>query len=360
MMFWRRWSFAGGRTQMGTLLRLDGRVQGSMRVLAWVIVAILLGACATAGAESTPRLFSSGVLGQGGITGQTVYWIDNDRVLFIGHRPRDFASSSGGQRILKTSLLEWNTTTGDVQTLAELGAHPLLCYAQGYVHYHFRRDAEVIMRAGELGKETGIELPSSGTIMNPLTCRYYDPQAVARKVGAGLIPLKEEHGYWGRQYEKTSSIYLKRQGNRLTEQVVPMHGVALPIAWSTYAQSYVFRRTENLMSPTDTSGKLWLLSPRGDSKEVQIPPGPWFGGPVQYGLTKAGIFIRSRAGRPNGLGDAGGYLMRGDLPRKLFTGYIHSFDISPNGCKVAMSMRASMARGVRPDLVAIDICAPGA
>lgn len=345
--------------QPRSLIRLGVHVRGGMRALAWVFMALSLAACASAGAEKNRKLLSSGALGEGGITGQTVYWIDDERVLFIGHRPGEFTTLSDGQRVLKTLLLEWNTATEQVRTRAELGAYPLLCYAQDYVHYHFRRGDRVIARAGLLGDERDIPLPAPGTTLNPLTCRYYDPETVANNVGSGLIPLKDEHGYWGRQYGRTSSVYLKRLGTGFAEQIVPVHGAALPITWSEYAQSYVFRRLENLMSPTGTSGKLWLLSPSGDFKEITIPSGPWLAGPTRYGITKVGVFIRSRAGRPDGLGDAGGYLMNGDLPRKLLAGYIHSFDISPDGCKVAMSMRASIARGIRPDLVAMDVCAPG-
>src|SRR5690606_26974276 len=214
--------------------------------------------------------------------------------LFVGYKDRKSSARSDGPKI---QLLEWNTATGQVMSRADLGTHSFLCYARGYVHYHFRNGSNVTMRAGPLGKETALSPPGPDARMNPLTCRYYDPESIERVVGPGLFPLRDEDGYWGGQDGKKSSIYVRRDSGGLAARPVPMHGVVGPIKWSEYLQSYVFRRGETLFSATKTTGKLWVLAPTGESSEISIPPGIWFKGSTSYGITEVGVFVSSHAVR---------------------------------------------------------------
>ncbi len=335
-----------------------------LRRLFWLLTTLALAACSTAGAgpvgDSGIQL--SGALGYGALTGQSVYWIDNDRVLFLGSRRDRISPLSEREDSLKTLLLEWNIQSAQLKTHAELGLYSGLCFDGGYIRYHFKDGADVVIRAGEFGHEVQIPNRITRTIrLNNLTCREYDATAVAESVGKGFRPLKEEHGYWGGRSSmggNSFSTYLKKQANALSEHTVPIRNVGFPIRWSTFSQAYVFRRAESLFSASHTSGKLWLLFPAGAVKEIDIPPGPWFAGSTQYGITKVGVFISSKAIGNHGIGHAGGYVLdvHTGAIRQVIAGYIHSFDVSPDGCKVAASVRFSIAPGQIPDLVAIDVC----
>jgi hypothetical protein len=313
-------------------------------------------ACSThTAALEQPALRFSGALGSGVVTAQTIYWIDDEKVLFIGGLPAKMAAGSAS----RTALLEWNTRTGEVRVHAELGEYSGLCFDDGYVRYHFKKDGEFVVKAGELGREVDVPNRITRTVMlNEFTCREYDSDQLKESVGRGFFPLKDEHGYWGREPKEheRGSIYLKKEEGKLRRYSLSTHGVDYPITWSRFAQAYVLRRGERLFSPTRTSGKLWLLSPTGTITAYQIPPGPWFAGATRYGITKTGVFVSSTASA----GDGGGYVMneRGQLS-KVVAGYIHSFDISPDGCKVAASVRASVARGESPKVVAVNICQLG-
>lgn len=346
-----RWS-TQGRAMALARTRIMRLVAG-VRVLSWLPSAMILAGCSTSGVLAEAPIISSGYFGVGGFGNQSVYWLDNERVLFVGYKDRKSSARSDGPKI---QLLEWNTATGQVMSRADLGTHSFLCYARGYVHYHFRNGSNVTMRAGPLGKETALSPPGPDARMNPLTCRYYDPQSIEQLVGPGLLPLRDEHGFWGRQEDKKSSVYLKRDGDSLVPIVVPMHGVVGPIGWSHLMQAYVLRRGETYLSRTGTTGKLWMLHPSGRTAEFTIPSGVWFAGSTRYGITKEGPFISSHAGRGLDIGDAGGYLMRGAIPKRLITGYIHSFEVSPDGCKVALSMRPGLNKGDLARVIAINVC----
>ncbi len=161
------------------------------RLLSWLPFAVILAGCSTSGVLAEAPIMSSGYFGVGGYGNQTVYWLDNERVLFVGYKNRESSAHFDGPKI---QLLEWNTATGSVMSRADLGTYSFLCYARGYVHYHFRNGSNVTMRAGPLGRETALRPPGPDARMNPLTCQYYDPKSIERMVGPELFPLRDEDG----------------------------------------------------------------------------------------------------------------------------------------------------------------------
>jgi hypothetical protein len=317
-------------------------------------------------AASGVEIKRSGILAQGSPVVETVYWTDDTHVLVIGVRPGVFEALPGGKKTLKNFLMQWDTTTGDVKTLTEVGEYSGLCYDRGYVRYGFRTGQRLTVKAGPLGNEVDISSSLSSADMNdirvnPFSCREYNERELRTKFGTGIWPLREEHGYWGGRedaLQKKMSVYIKTVNGVTQELLVPILG---PVPrWSEYAGAYVFKRSEDLFSKTKTTGKMWLLMPDGQTKEFDIPAGPWFGGSTGYGTTRRGIFMYSHALENLGNGDAGGYLLQnGGKPERFIEGYIYAFGVSPDGCKIALNIGLHPGSRRGPEMVMADVCVKG-
>jgi hypothetical protein len=280
-----------------------------------------------------------------------IYWTDNSHVLFIGAKRAEFKLLPDGRKLQKKVLTLWNTETGDIKILADIeGEYVSLCYDRGYVRYGFKSGSRSIVKAGPLEKVTEgpVVTPSRKHFrVNPLTCREYDEHKVTSQLGDGIIPLREEHGYWrrgGGVVPSGMTIYIRKGDEGKEEHILVPISASRP-DWSEYAQAYVFGRSEDLFSRTKTTGKMWLLFPDGQTKEFAIPAGPWFGGSTGYGITRHGVFMYSHALVNLGNGDAGGYLFAdGQRPERFIEGYIYAFGISPDGCGIALNLRAGSMR----------------
>lgn len=303
----------------------------------------------------------SGVLGDGAIVNQSVYWIDNERVLFVGGKPGVFDQLPDGRKPIKRFLMHWDTKSGEIKTLAELSEYNSLCYDRGYVRYGFGTGGKSTVRAGPLGQEVDVTAevfrPGREHIrINPITCREYDERAVHTKYGHGFQPLREEHGFWGWRddaLQKKLSVYIRTTNDPQQEFLVPAWGHP---RWFENARGYVFRRSESIFSSTRTTGKMWLMKPDGETQEFDIPAGPWFAGSTDYGLTKRGIFMWSAAVGSYDNGNAGGYLVRDGKPERFITGYVFAFDVSPDGCKIALSIRLHGVSREDAEMVMANIC----
>ena len=329
-----------------------------------VLLSSVLAACSSIGvtAPSGVEIKHSGVLAPGGPTVETVYWTDDAHVLFIGAKPGVFESLPDGRKPLKRFLMLWDTASGEVKKFADLGEYAGLCYDRGYVFYGYRKPSpkkgqpgESVIKAGLLGSEA--EIHRRGSI-NPFSCREYDETWLKTNIGKGFWPLREEHGYWG-AYQgrgRTETVLIKNEGGRRIE--IPLKILYEPPPhWSEYARAYVFGRAQHVFSRSKTAGRMWLLQPNGETKEFDIPAGPWFGGSTGYDITKRGVFIFSHALANNGIGDAGGYVMeKGKKPQRFIEGYIHAFGISANGCNIAMSIRLKDGPRDSAEMVMANIC----
>ncbi len=348
-------------------LTLAREPMSKFKTLAASAFALLLSAaCQHLTASPSVEIKRSGVLGYATITTDTAYWLDNDRVLFIGGKPGVFEKLPDGRQPHKRFLMEWNTSTGEVKTHAEMGADSnALCYDRGYVRYGFSTGNRTVSKAGLLGQEVDIttSVLKDGVTrrrVNPLTCREYDQQFVRSTYGEGFLPLKEERSYLGGRpdaLQRKMSVYITAVNGEQRELLVPVLGTNP--RWSEYAGAYVLRRSEDLFSATKTTGKLWLLMPSGATKEFDIPAGPWFRGSTSYGITKRGIFMRSHAIANFGNGDAGGYLIEANKPERFIEGYIFSFSVSPDGCKIALNIKSAGEADDRAEMVMANVCARG-
>jgi hypothetical protein len=322
--------------------RAKHKTTGASAKASFALVLALCGACSI-GLTAPPgvEIKRSGVLAPGGPTVEIVYWTDDTHVLFIGAKPGVFETLPDGRKPLKNFLTQWDTANGETKTLAELGEYAGLCYDSGYSLYWYRkpgdqsgRPGEPVFAAGPLGHEVLITRKGS---INRFTCRDYDERRVNTEIGKGFWPLREEHGYWGGYQGRTGTFLVREEAGGKIE--IPLNIPYEPyIRWSGYSGAYVFRRLESLTSRTQTMGKMWLLSPDGQTKEFIIPAGPWFGGATGYDITSRGIFIWSYALGHLAIGDAGGYLMQEGLPKRFIEGLIYAYGISQDGCKIALSV----------------------
>ena len=121
-----------------------------MKTAASLLLA-LCAACSSIGitAPSGVAIKRSGVPVFGGPTVEAVYWTDNTHVLFIGGKRGVFVTLPDGRKPLKHFLMQWDTATGEVKTLAELGEYPGLCYDRGYILYWYRKPSDERGRPGE-------------------------------------------------------------------------------------------------------------------------------------------------------------------------------------------------------------------
>lgn len=306
----------------------------------------------------------AGVLAPGGPTVTNLYWTNDKQVLFIGAKPGLVDVLPDGRRSPKQFLMEWNTATGEVKPLAELGEYANLCYAGGYVRYQFRRGNGFVVRAGLLGNErdiaSSINERNRSIRLNPFTCREYDEQQLQSATGLRVWPLHDGHGYWAAREDRkqTESVLIKLKNGEREETAlnIPYHP---PPFWSEYAQVYFFKWSEGRFSNAKTGAKLWLLTPNVHTQEVDIPAGPWLAGSTGYGITKRGVFMYSHALGHLAVGDAGGYLIeQRSRPKRFIEGYVLAFGISPEGCKIAMSISSYPPRDFG-EMVVADICAQG-
>jgi hypothetical protein len=331
-----------------------------------VLAVILLTSCGGYYAAATSRIEirQSGLLAIGGSVVEAVYWLDNERVLFVGAKPGVFEQLPDGRKPLKQFLMQWDTASGKTTTLAELGEYSGLCYDRGYVRYNFRIGDKVTVKAGPLGEESDITesvlRPGREHIrVNRITCREYDERAVHSKYGPGFLPLREEHGFWGGREDarqRKLSVYIRTANDKQEELFVRASGHP---RWSEYAGGYVFGRLEDLFSSTKTTGQVSLLMPNGIAQVFVIPAGPWFAGSVGYGLSSEGPFMWSSAVDTYSNGDAGGYLLKDGKPDRFISGYIYAFGVSPDGCKIALNINRNYGSGRGPEMVMANVCKKG-
>jgi|SRR4051812_8460630 hypothetical protein len=298
----------------------------------------------------------SGMLGYATLTSDTVYWLNNDSVLFIGGRPGMHEKLPDGRQPIKRLLMEWNTVSGAVTVRADMGTDAnALCYDRGYVRYGFTTGNVTTTRVGPLGKEVSTTSGAEGKRVNPLTCKVYDEEYVRSKYGEGFVPLREEHGYWGgREDSRKRGMTIFVDSAHGQERFVDISG-SRP-RWSEYAAGYVFNRVEDTSGTPNQTGRMSLLLPSGEIRRFDIPAGPWFGGSTGYAITKQGVFMWSHAIR-NGSG--GGYLVEGGKPQRFITGYIFSFAVSPNGCNLAMNIKSAHEADDLAEMVMANLCARG-
>jgi hypothetical protein len=92
-------------------------------------------------------------------------------------------------------------------------------------------------------------------------------------------------------------------------------------------------------------------------RDFTPPIGPWMNSTMHIAPTRRGMFLTSNAifvGGGNGAG--GAYLMIGERLMRLIPGLPESFDISPDGCRVAVAISDATVDTFVRRLKALDLC----
>ncbi|HRH81082.1 MAG TPA: hypothetical protein PLW81_08575 [Thiobacillaceae bacterium] len=152
--------------------------------IALAIFAILAG-CAEEGEEAPPYpVLDSGVPAS---TDDRLYWLDNDRVIFVsyGPKPKSLAEAQKHPRVPSINI--WDTRTNKVT--AYKNSAKGLCADGGYIQYAIAKvpyDPEYQPKwyAGQIGQEKEITLPQgrldNSVVQNPHTCRCEPPRVLRR------------------------------------------------------------------------------------------------------------------------------------------------------------------------------------
>lgn len=289
-----------------------------------------------------------------------IYWMDNTRLIFVGAEDQTAATRREDKvRVRRPGLYIWDTTNNSLKRHADVSGSGSFCYADGYVRYVLGRSDKTVLRTGKLGieKETVFDgpLPSNpGVSFSRLTCKEYR-QSDYPKIGrGGVFPLRDGDGYLGLTEPPQNHQHKLGYFRTATSD-----GIPLPFSRFTnerylpYFKAYLFQ-------PTDASRKVFLLSLDGSTRVLDIPNGLWMAGTTAYDLTRSGVLMVSHSSAtetPRVFRDEnrGAFLINGSDVRRIASGRISGFQVSPDGCKVAMAIGL-----VRPQrrgtLQVLDVC----
>lgn len=312
----------------------------------------------------------------------SVYWLDEQQVLFVGGDLKGDAEH-GAQikagKNPKLGLYVWNVSTGAVRLHAKIVPHSSLCYRSGRIEYTVEAgDGYLVRRKGRFGEEQEVReaayhvapwvsARAKGEAGDPLNCRVYSQYDL---IPRGIdIPLIEGHGFLGwhgggdtpwpvggeapvRYYKELSSspilLPLKRKDIRTPD--VPSPGI-----YAEWANVYVLQGeaewgrppTWANFLPKDQPYPVYLISP-GSGEVTTLHT--WYRkgvGNGQYFYTKAGLLVFSGAVRGGGLGDAGIYRVVDRGYEKIVKGIPKTGALSPDGCRFAFGVQYIDQNGVR-------------
>jgi hypothetical protein len=323
---------------------------------------LLLAGCADLAGSKYP-ITDSGYWRIPGLLSKSIYWIDNRRVLFHGKSAKPDSAEAHSQ------LYVWDTEKNTVTPYAYTGRIGTFCLKDGYIWYGVERDEKFYVRRGPLGGEQEAYLPPPPEDpelvlrVNEHTCREYRRADQPRSERFSFSPLRPGHGYWGFDYVSRDVgkplLFLPEGAPRPIELPIEAREGRL-IEYSAYADAYVVSRIAGLASLRDLPTKVWLLYPTGRVDTFPIPKGPWTGYDARYAPTRAGLLMTSRAlTAGSGPGAAGLYLVNGDWVERILAGLIEDIDVSPDGCKVAISVNPYTSELRRSRIKMIDVCKKG-
>lgn len=312
-------------------------------------------------------------LSSGHAGGESVFWLDNERVLFVGTEPglREIRKSDG-KEVARIGLYTWDTRSDKVTRHSDLSGK--VCFSQGYIRYIVVREEQVVLNEGPFRRERqtirklGANEDAGRAFVNPFTCkevskaeRLSDPRpGILLKDGHGVLDTQGGHA----QFAKKPVLFYPLDKKESITLPISNHDTVV-VRYSEYLGAYVFKEGRSIFKGPQ---KVWYLYPDGRFKEVVVPDGPWMQGSTNYMPTKKGLFMVSHSSKGwSGKGlsphNRGGFLVEDGDVEKLVNGYITGFAVSPNGCIVAMSIQSASGndKNYVPGIMkTINLCAKGA
>lgn len=306
-----------------------------------------------------------------------VYWLDNERVLFLG--------SEDGKPVAKEheALNVWDTVK-DAVTLQKRNISSL-CYRNGIVLLGQKIDNpaggpwEYRFFRGPLGNEQ-LQRKESKDRLDHLNCRI-----VEKSPGQGHERryLLDGHGYL--DYGEIRSSDLRANPPVVLVKEDASKRIVLPFGKRQVEsmEFYPFKRAYFLYGafldpstrivkspwPNTVPHPLWWVMPEGTVSEVLIPPGVWnSGGSLQFTPTMKGVVATYHGGTKSNRdpGTQGVYLIRENgVSRIIIRGFVARIGVSPDGCRVAFSHAPNYEADRRPSgknrrtLKMINLCSEG-
>jgi len=295
-----------------------------------------------------------------------LYWLDNERVIFVGWIPGEFRLEQG-RRFPKIDLFVWNTTSGELRRHAELSTSARLCVVKRYVRVQFERDGKHFVRYGDYGIEHETELDLQAHLdgilaVSPISCREYNPKLLRKRYGERALPLLDRGEYLDRSsvdHAEPMRYFPEDGSDPIPLRIIPNRYVLPAPRYSDYLNKYVFNELRPRVGP-DTMARAWTVDKQGRVEEIVLPQGLWMASTVRAMPIEGGWVMTSKATAIGRRVDAAGvYLVRGEKATRVMSGLPHAYAVSPNGCNVAVAIDVELEREARPMIRTINLCSRG-
>ena len=312
------------------------------------------------------QVAESGHLGRAGVFRQDIYWLDDDRIVFVGVEPGEFRTERG-RRVASDNLYVWNVKTAKIRKHAELSWNASLCVSGNYVRFNFARAGVEMVAFGDFAREHEHELDiqamKDGILaVSPVSCQEYNPKRLKKRYGANPLPLRNRGEYLDRttgHYVEPLRYFPADGGEPVKLAAIPNRDVNTTPIYSAFAKKYVFGSWQKSID-SRAPKRMYLLDKSGDVQHYDTPVGSWMGGRVHALPAATGWILTSTAvGQSQSIGAAGVYLAHGQRTIRLIKGIPYTFAISPNGCGVAVSIDMDWGRASAPRIVALNVCPRG-
>jgi hypothetical protein len=316
----------------------------------------------------------------------SLYWVDNNRLLFAGIKTVDMQAAIAAKELDRVARLKklylWDGASKSVRLYADAQS---ACFSNGEIHYQVRVDKEAgkfVVKEGPFGSEREVEKPllsneelrNAPRVRNDVTCKTHlraelvPPPLSTREIvvlrdGDGYLDLGPERPYLEerRARPRNLTLYQARTGK----------AIPLPMTWdedfspseTTYSEfrnAYVLRPREPRGAPLGVSGPwpkdqplvVYLLFPDGRVESVSIPYWPseylTHPRPVKSGW----IFGGGNFYKASGL-----HLFDGKVVSKFDIGLVKEIAVSPDGCKAAVAIQNKhLDMGTPTNLRVFDFC----
>jgi len=266
---------------------------------------------------------------------KAIYWLDDRRVLFIGH---DLVVPMS-DREPKLALLQWDV--GKATKIVRRGVE-WLCYRPGQIAYSVRDEQSKarIFFQGALGKELRVEARNPDTMNCDVT--YGPPDKSENK---DVKQLLRGHGYlylgpaFGKESSENTSVFLVREGETRKVQLPFGRRELSVVEYYEFRKAYFvqlnyFDSSKGIGPtttwPPGTAQKAYWLLPDGKTEQVKLPGD--ISGPIP---SRAGIAFRVFG---TNTAKDGIYLVTPKLLRAVvLRGYVTQTVLSPDGCWLAFS-----------------------
>ena len=320
-----------------------------------------------------------------------IRWIDNERVLFIGLANRsEFQLAENVIPKDETApIYLWEVKSNRMTRIADQAFLRDFCAADdGYIAYvRPSTPGYVIQVEGYIGqlteRQVKIQSPEErdkemsrkfqdGTLVlrNRFSCReQLIPKGIYPRgisYGGSVFQLHPPYGYlyWGALEEwKQPLTYVSQQLDKRIDLPVKRWQIdTFDYQYIPWENAYLLWGNEvspgfTTNWPKNTPKPLTLFYPQeGRVATIEIPASALLNSTGAYRLTKRGLFF-SGAQKASTYGGSQ-YLLVNDKAVRIFSGWLKDVHVSPNGCRIAITIRDEdktfgMAFGV---LKVIDLC----